>query len=162
WRGRIDQRTKRPVPSASMKRNALTLLYCVLVQLSDHGAVFAHLPNSRACGWAARNASIAAGSGLPVAGSGRLATVCSWNACGVATAKNGKLFNAMRHCGSPGPPNCNAMLRTRALLSAPCGLGPPIENLPSTACGVPENTRALDSARPSELPWNVPMTQTPL
>jgi hypothetical protein len=73
--GRIDQRTRRLLPPASIKRNALRLLYAWSAQLAVQAAVWAHCANGADCGWVAKKRLMAAGSGFPVAGSTSWANV---------------------------------------------------------------------------------------
>ncbi len=70
-------------------------------------------------GWAARKAFIAAGSGLPVAGSGFAAINWSVKLCGVFTAKTGMLFMPVRHSSPSGRLKRSAMLRTETGASGP-------------------------------------------
>ena len=68
--GAIVQRTGVEVPAASMKRNALRLLYALLSKPDDTlwlWLIFVACTNS---GWLATNAAIFSGSGLCVFGSG--------------------------------------------------------------------------------------------
>ncbi len=81
---------------------------------------------------------------------------------GVATTKNGKLFIAVRHCWPSSLRSSSAMLRTRAVASAPCGSPPPIDMRPSTGTDAWVNTRAEDSARAWPLPSKWPLTHMPL
>ncbi len=128
-----------------MKRKAFTLLYPVFAQLLDQGADFAQAWKRAASGYRSRKAAILAGSGLPVAGSGREANSCAWNPAGVATAKNGKLFMAIRHSCPSSVRSDRARLRTRACASGPKGSPPPIDRRPCTGVRGCRNTRARDS-----------------
>ena len=160
--GRIDQRTARVAPAAFVRRNALTPLKRVLARLSGVGALLDHAMNFLISGWAASTASIFAGSGLPVAGSGRRAAFSAWNASGVEAAKNGKLFIAMRHSWPSSVFSCSAMPRTAALLSGECGSLPGLEKRPRTGVDGCENTRAVDSCAAAGVGAKVPTMQMPL
>lgn len=91
----------------------------MLAKLSDQGADFAQAAKRCAAGCAAAYAAMRAGSGLPVAGSGAEARVCSKKACAEVAPKNGKLFIAIRHSLPSLPRSTSAMLRTRAWASRP-------------------------------------------
>ena len=62
----------------------------------------------------------------------------------------------------PGSSNCSARLRWLRALSAAFGLPPPIEKRAITGTGLPLKADAIDSARPSALPTNSAVAQTPL
>lgn len=69
---------------------------------------------------------------------------------------------AVRHSCPSSLRSCNAMLRTRAAPSAPCGSPPPIDMRPNTGVLGWLKMRADDSQVALPLDWNCPLTHTPL
>ena len=159
-RGRIDQRTANR-PCAFVRWKALMQLKRVLPRLSDLGAVLAQAWNAEISGCAASTACIFSGSGLPVAGSGLPASFIAWNACGVAAAKKGKLFIAMRHSWPSSVFSCTAMPRTGEAPSGAYGLLEGAEKRPITAIDGCENAPPSTGWPPRAWARDVPAKQTP-
>mgnify|MGYP000867402128 CR=1 FL=1 len=113
-------------------------------------------------GWLAQKAFSFSGSGLPVAGSGRIACIRSKKVCGVAAPKTGVLSIAI-WCSCPsGSLKASAMPRPLRAVPGALGLRPDSEKRATTGTGLPENSAEREYAAASGVPTNSPRAQVPL
>src|SRR2546422_1983495 len=162
WAGTIDQRTDSLAPTALMNRKAFKLLKVLFSNPEDIGRLRINCMAGADSGYRAANAVILAGSGLPVVRSGRVASNCSLNACGVRTGNTGRLIIAVRHSSPSRSLKRIAIPRTVSGASVAYGCPPDREKRPMTGVRPGWKMEALESATPWPLLSKWPLTQTPL